>query len=116
MRSASAGPLASADFERPNDGRRAQAWDWYGLKETRVALEVLWTLGELMVHSRRGGQKVYDLRERVELECMARLLERTPASRRTSGWRRSPRRTLQAMGIVAPSWLFDYFRMVWPAA
>ena len=41
------GPLASADFVRPNDGRRAKAWDWYGLKESRVALEVLWTLGEL---------------------------------------------------------------------
>ena len=107
------GPLASADFERPNDGRRAQAWDWYGLKETRVALEVLWTLGELMVHSRRGGQKVYDLRERVELEITRDALnghhklqdERLAAL---------THRTLQAMGIVTPSWLFDYFRMVWP--
>ena len=62
------GPLASADFERPNDGRRSEPWDWHGLKESRRALAVLWTLGDLMVHSRRGGQKVYDLRERVEIE------------------------------------------------
>lgn len=111
------GPLASADFERPNDGRRAKAWDWYGLKETRVALEVLWTLGDLMVHSRRGGQKVYDLRERVELEVSG-----APLNGRMNGhiapqeerigvftWR-----TLEALGVVLPSWLFDYFRMVWP--
>ena len=26
---------------------------------------MLWTTGDLMVHSRRAGQKVYDLRERV---------------------------------------------------
>ena len=107
------GPLASADFERPNDGRRAQAWDWYGLKETRVALEVLWTLGDLMVHSRRGGQKVYDLRERVELEFSGSALNghHKPQDERLATL---THRTLQAMGVVAPSWLFDYFRMVWP--
>ncbi len=40
------GPLSSADFERPNDGRRTEAWDWFGLKESRRALHVLWTAGE----------------------------------------------------------------------
>ena len=111
------GPLASADFERPNDGRRAKAWDWYGLKETRVALEVLWTLGDLMVHSRRGGQKVYDLREHVEREMAERGLPGhlnghvAPEEERIAYF---IRRTLEALGVVLPSWLFDYFRMVWP--
>lgn len=107
------GPLASADFERPNDGRRAKAWDWYGLKETRVALEVLWTLGDLMVHSRRGGQKVYDLRERVELEIVGAAVNgyQAPQEERLA---ELTQRTLQTMGVVVPSWLFDYFRMVWP--
>lgn len=111
------GPLASADFERPNDGRRAKAWDWYGLKETRVALEVLWTLGDLMVHSRRGGQKVYDLRERVEFELASIGLNgymnghNAPQDERIAYF---SQRTLEAMGVVLPSWLFDYFRMVWP--
>jgi uncharacterized protein YcaQ len=111
------GPLASADFERPNDGRRAQAWDWYGLKDTRVALEVLWTLGDLMVHSRRGGQKVYDLRERVEREMAdlgldERLDEHSAPQEERIAY--LTRRTLETLGIVLPSWLFDYFRMVWP--
>lgn len=107
------GPLASADFERPNDGRRAQPWDWYGLKETRVALEVLWTLGELTVHSRRGGQKVYDLREHVELEVFGAGMNGhiAPHEERIATF---TRRTVEAMGVVLPSWLFDYFRMVWP--
>jgi uncharacterized protein len=107
------GPLASADFERPKDGRRAQAWDWYGLKESRVALEVLWTLGELMVHSRRGGQKVYDLRERMEPEIPAAALNGhiAPQEQRLE---LVTRRTVEALGVVAPTWLFDYFRMVWP--
>jgi uncharacterized protein YcaQ len=107
------GPLASADFERPNDGRRAQPWDWYGLKESRVALEVLWTLGELMVHSRRGGQKVYDLRERVEQEIISAAMDsHAPAHEERIAT--FTRRTLAAMGVTLPSWLFDYFRMAWP--
>ncbi|HET9981351.1 MAG TPA: crosslink repair DNA glycosylase YcaQ family protein [Ktedonobacterales bacterium] len=111
------GPLASADFERPNDGRRAKAWDWYGLKETRVALEVLWTLGDLMVHSRRGAQKVYALREHVEREMGELGLNghlnghAAPDEERIAYF---TRRTIEALGVVPPSWLFDYFRMVWP--
>lgn len=109
------GPLASADFERPNDGRRAEAWDWHGLKESRRALAVFWTLGGVMVHSRRGGQKVYDLRERVLADSFGEeplasisipsLEERT---------RYLARRTLQVLGVTVPSWLRNYFSMAWP--
>ncbi len=105
------GPLASAEFERPNDGRRAEAWDWYGLKESRRALEILWTTGDLMVHSRRGGQKVYDLRERVLTEAFGRVPsdQRLPSSAERQ--RYLIRRTIQALGILTPSWLWDYFRL-----
>src|SRR5262249_11582321 len=41
------GPLASADFERAPDAPRTPVWDWYGPKESRRALEVLWTGGHL---------------------------------------------------------------------
>lgn len=107
------GPLASADFERPNDGRRSEPWDWHGLKESRRALAVLWTLGDLMVHSRRGGQKVYDLRERVEIEVFGAAMNGyvTPQEERVATF---TQRTVEALGVVLPSWLFDYFRMVWP--
>src|SRR5262249_22523690 len=103
------GPLASADFERPHDGRRAVAWDWHGLKESRRALAVYWTLGDLMVHSRRGGQKVYDLRERVLAdtfgeEPLAHISIPSPDERA----RYLTRRTLQVLGVVVPSWLRNY--------
>ena len=110
------GPLASADFERPSDDRRAEAWDWYGVKESRRALQILWTLGDLMVHSRRAGQKVYDLRERVLADAFGDAIPSDadlPAHDAYLGhfaWR-----TAQALGVVVPSWLMDYFRLSPPA-
>jgi len=109
------GPLASADFERPADGRRAGPWDWYGPKDSRRALDILWTMGELMIHSRRGGQKVYDLRERVLAEGFGASGEAVP----TDDELPSPqeqldhfvRRTARALGVVTPSWVWDYFRL-----
>jgi uncharacterized protein YcaQ len=104
------GPMASSDFERPDDGRRAEAWDWFGLKESRRALHVLWTTGELMVHSRRGGQKVYDLRERVLAEAFGRVPSDKRLPEPAEQQRHFVRRTVAALGVVTPSWLWDYFR------
>jgi uncharacterized protein YcaQ len=106
------GPLASIDFERPADGRRAAAWDWYGLKDSRRALQILWTRGDLMVHSRRGGQKVYDLRERVLAGAFGRRIPRDEAlPSAEERLRHFARRTARALGVIAPSWLWDYFRL-----
>lgn len=107
------GPLASADFERPSDGRRASPWDWYGPKDSRRALDILWTMGELMIHSRRGGQKVYDLRERVLAEAFAGGAipsdEDLPSPEEQLD--HFVRRTVRALGVVTPSWVWDYFRL-----
>lgn len=108
------GPLASADFERPRDGRRAEPWDWHGLKESRRALAVLWTLGEIVVHSRRGGQKVYDLRERFEAGAFPDGLTLEGLPTREQRIQYFTRRTLEALGVVVPSWLFNYFGIAWP--
>jgi hypothetical protein len=106
------GPLTSADFERPDDGRRAEAWDWYGLKESRRALQILWLQGELMVHSRRGGQKVYDLRERVLREAFDGKFPRDDALPDDEALRHHfVGRTIRALGVLTPSWLWDYFRL-----
>lgn len=55
------GPLAARDFKshRPNGGTW---WDW---KPAKVALELLYWRGDLMITERRQFQKVYDLTERV---------------------------------------------------
>ena len=110
------GPLASADFEAPPNARRNGLWDWYGSKDSRRALEILWTTGDLMVHSRRAGQKVYDLRERVLAEA---LDDGGPPDHGLPGdeerCRHFVRRTVRALGVVTPAWLWDYFRLAVPA-
>lgn len=55
------GPLRARDFEDTRKGKN-QWWDW---KPAKQALEQLFMQGELMVSSRQGFQKVYDLPERV---------------------------------------------------
>lgn len=55
------GPLGNRDFE----GARVKGWSYRGRKETSVALFYLWLIGEVMISSRKGFDRVYDLRERV---------------------------------------------------
>lgn len=55
------GPLKSRDINA-NAQKRADWWDW---KPTKKALEQLYMEGDLMIRSRDGFQKVYDLTERV---------------------------------------------------
>lgn len=57
----SEGPLRSRDLESGNS-KRGGWWDW---KPAKKALEQLYMQGDLMVSSREGFQKVYDLTERV---------------------------------------------------
>lgn len=105
------GPLASADFERDPSATRATPWDWYGPKESRKALDVLWTMGELMISNRRGGQKVYDLRERVLKEAFGRLPRDTRLPTPIEQLQHFTGRTVRALGVVTPAWLWDYFRL-----
>jgi len=55
------GPLRSRDVETKAK-KRAGWWDW---KPAKKALEQLYMEGDLMVSSREGFQKTYDLTERV---------------------------------------------------
>jgi uncharacterized protein YcaQ len=55
------GPLRSRDLESPPK-QQTGWWDW---KPAKQAIEQLYMEGELMVTSREGFQKVYDLTERV---------------------------------------------------
>ncbi len=55
------GPLGARDFESSKE----QQGSWWNWKPAKKTLEKLFFQGELMVSSRQGMQKVYDLRERV---------------------------------------------------
>ncbi|MDN4504291.1 crosslink repair DNA glycosylase YcaQ family protein [Alteromonadaceae bacterium BrNp21-10] len=56
------GPLRSRDVETSTKKGAAGWWDW---KPAKKALEQLYMQGDLMVSSREGFQKTYDLTERV---------------------------------------------------
>ena len=99
------GPLASRHFERPQ-GRKPEAWEWYGGKPARQALDHLWSSGEIMVHRRESGfQRVYDVTERVI--PTAHLNGRpSPEERR----RHFTSAALRALGVTTSRWVADYFR------
>ena len=56
------GPLSSKDFKSPQARKREGWWDW---KPAKMALEILFNAGILMVSYREGFQRFYDLTERV---------------------------------------------------
>lgn len=60
-RVAEEGPLSGSDFE----GRKKRKGVWWDWKPEKMALEVLFLRGELMVSERRNFQRIYDLTERV---------------------------------------------------
>lgn len=60
-RIADEGPLASKDLE----SRRTKSNGWWDWKPSKRALDALYLEGELMIASRAGFQKTYDLTERV---------------------------------------------------
>jgi len=55
------GPLESAEFKSERKGSGA----WWGWKQEKLALELLWRKGELAVSDRRHFRRVYDLSDRV---------------------------------------------------
>lgn len=56
------GALGTKDFETPQDTKKGSWWDW---RPTKIALEMLFWRGDLMVKERRSFQKIYDLPGRV---------------------------------------------------
>ncbi len=55
------GPLRARDFDSPKE----HSGSWWNWKPAKKTLEKLFFQGDLMIASRSGMQKVYDLRERV---------------------------------------------------
>ena len=97
------GACRSADFER-NDGIKGGWWEW---KPEKRALEVLFSLGELMVARRQKFQRVYDLRERVHPEWR----DKRDLPKKIDSQRHQVLDAIRALGICKASWVADYFRM-----
>jgi len=56
------GPLGSRDFQPSPGHEKGTWWDW---RPTKVALELLFWQGKVMISERRNFQRIYDLTERV---------------------------------------------------
>ena len=97
------GAVRSSDFAR-TDGQSGGWWEW---KPEKRSLEVLFTMGELMVAKRHNFQRIYDLRERVhpDWDDTRDLVDQAECRRR------QVLLAIKALGFAKASWVADYFRM-----
>ncbi|TPQ44818.1 hypothetical protein C2U71_15125 [Burkholderia ubonensis] len=98
------GPVKSADFVR-EDGVTGNGW--WDRKPEKKHLEVLFTLGELMVSERRNFQRIYDVRERVlpDWDDARDLPPREAVLPALLDY------TCRALGVVRANWVADYYRL-----
>ncbi|MBC8077874.1 MAG: YcaQ family DNA glycosylase [Chloroflexales bacterium] len=95
------GPVRSSDFAR-TDGQQGAWWNW---KAEKMALEMLFATGDLMIARRHNFQRIYDLRERVLPawdDTAAPPLEETR--------RALALLAVRALGVTKVGWVADYFR------
>jgi uncharacterized protein len=86
------GPMGSRDFQPETSVKRNGWWDW---KPAKIALEVLFSEGRLMVSGRKGFQRSYDLTSRV----LPTTIDRTyPTENETGNF--FIRRALKSFGIA----------------
>jgi uncharacterized protein YcaQ len=96
------GAVRSSDFER-TDGKPAGWWEW---KSEKLAMEALFTAGELMIARRENFHRVYDLRERVLPSWDdGRLPPFMVAQRKLI------LKAIRSLGVAKAGWVNDYFRM-----
>jgi uncharacterized protein YcaQ len=96
-------PVRSADFSR-SEGKGNGWWDW---KPEKRHLEVLFTLGQLMVKERRSFQRVYDVAERV----MPDWDDARDLPSQETAQRDMVRNSCRALGVVKAGWVADYYRL-----
>jgi uncharacterized protein YcaQ len=99
-RVADEGPLSSSDFEGPRtiDG-------WGNWKPAKLALELMYRAGLLLIHHRYNFQKYYDLVENM-IPSNVDTSETTEEERMTF----FALRTLKALGIAKPQEIRKYFQ------
>jgi uncharacterized protein YcaQ len=94
------GPLGSKDFKAPPGKKRGSWWDW---KPAKLALEMLFWRGDLMVTRRDKFQRIYDLTERVLPEGTDTTL---PGKEELGSF--FIKRALGSLGIAREKEIFEY--------
>jgi len=105
------GETRSADFKRtdlasPHSYAKAggQKGGWWNWKAEKIALEVLFHRGDLMIARRHNFQRIYDLRERVLPNW-----KDGDAPPYAEVQRALTLKAIRALGIATIKWLADYF-------
>lgn len=93
------GAVKSSDFERPKNGG-----GWWNWKVEKVALECLFTKGDLMIARRDKFQRVYDLQKRV----MPNWTDENALSY-AEAIKTQILRTVKALGVAREDWVAPYF-------
>ncbi len=96
------GPQKSSDFPK-RSGVNHGWWDW---KDEKIALDKLWTLGDLMIPYRKNFQRFYDLRENVITHIPDEDIPTLPIVNDLL-----VEKTIQILGATRPIWIADYFRL-----
>ncbi|HET7036639.1 MAG TPA: crosslink repair DNA glycosylase YcaQ family protein [Thermomicrobiaceae bacterium] len=102
------GAISSSDFDKPAGAGPVEPWSWYGGKPTNRALEILWSTGELGILRRVNFQRHYHFADHLYPEHHQAELPSQEQEQRALALTAA-----QAMGVVAPRWLNDYFRTRW---
>jgi uncharacterized protein len=96
------GAVRSSDFKR-TDGQAGAWWNW---KDEKIALELLFNKGELMIAKRHNFQRIYDLRKRILPDW-----DDTQAPPYETVVDTFTLHTVKALGVTKAGWVADYFRM-----
>ena len=96
------GAVRSSEWGRETGVKSTGWWDW---KPEKVALEALFSTGEVMVARRENFQRVYDLRARVLPDWDDARLPTEEESQRGLALK-----TVRALGITKARWVPDYFK------
>ncbi len=94
------GETRSSDFKR-TDGDKGAWWNW---KAEKVALEVLFDQGDLMIARRHNFHRIYNLRERVLQDWDD---SKTPTYETVQ--KELALKAIKALGVATPEWIADYF-------
>ncbi len=96
------GPQKSSDFPK-RSGVNNGWWDW---KDEKIALDMLWTRGDLMIPFRKNFQRYYDLRENVIAPIPD---EDIPSLQTVNDF--LVEKTIQILGATRSKWIADYYRL-----
>jgi uncharacterized protein YcaQ len=97
------GPQKSSDFPK-RVGKNNGWWDW---KDEKIALDLLWTKGDLMIPYRKNFQRFYDLRDNV----LTHQLDDLDIPELTIVDEVLVEKTIQILGASRPKWIADYYRL-----